>query len=118
MFNDEKFMESVLKKRVLDLVDENIQAMIKYKGEGNSNMEVWNKSQSYYGKTLSLAFGNSLLIFSRLLLVFHINESFERLLIKYKRNSFNVPKVMAFASFGARFVGQFGSKKSDEKLNF
>lgn len=31
--------------------------MMNYKGEGLTDIEVWNKAQSHYGKQLALSFG-------------------------------------------------------------
>ena len=55
------------------MLAQTMNTMMKLKGEGNKSMEIWNKSQSFYGKYLAFAFGilfeiMQLIIISSLLL--------------------------------------------------
>lgn len=53
-------MEVIIKKRITDGIQEIMGALMKFKGEGLSDIQVWNKAQPYYGRKLTFAYGKKI----------------------------------------------------------
>lgn len=55
--------KKIYQKRLLDVYDELVNYMMELKGKGLDDMDVWNRSQCYYGKKLSFLYSKTIGLF-------------------------------------------------------
>jgi hypothetical protein len=54
-------LERIFQKRFVDEFDRTLSYMVELKGKGLADIDVWNQTQAYHGKKLSLIFCKSVI---------------------------------------------------------